>query len=60
MNVDAFMVAFSLNSGRFDSSLDNVGAKVRRRRRCPFAIASRWSGYFRVPCGMNSVYLVAA
>ena len=30
-NVDAFMVAFSLNSDRFASSLDNVGAKVRRR-----------------------------
>jgi GTPase SAR1 family protein len=42
MNVDAFMVAFSLNSDRFESCLDNVGAKVRRRLRRPFAIASRW------------------
>ena len=40
MNVDAFMIAFSLNADRFDTSLDNVGAKVRLRRRCPFAIAS--------------------
>ena len=40
MNVDAFMIAFSVNSDRFDTSLDNVGAKVRLRRRCPFAIAS--------------------
>jgi hypothetical protein len=42
MNVDAFMVAFSLNADRFDSSLDNAAANVRRRRRHPFAIASRW------------------
>lgn len=27
MNVDAFMIAFSVNSDRFDTSLDNVGAK---------------------------------
>ena len=59
MNVDAFMVAFSLNSDRFDTCLDNVAAKVRHRRRCPFRDCFSVMGIF-VPCGTNSVYLAAA